>query len=194
MVIKPSAAAFLLVVCLIVPNAHAQDNGQERNSIPQTLRQPQGGEALRYPQDLVIGSLARGDVPDEGRRFADEVLSALTAGNREARSLSGLSSFVREDLFSALEKADPRKYRVGEGREEADGSYSFLVRFLGREMGIAGELYLRFESAPVEEDGGAAGTGSGVWQLDDLLLEDPRMLGEVEQGPVFNLPPYERLF
>jgi hypothetical protein len=198
MVIKPRAAALMITVwCLNVSNAQAQDDNrpQERDSIPQALRQPQRGEAPRYPRDLVIGSLARGDVPDETLRFADEVLSALTTGNQEAPSLSGLSSFVRDDLFSALEKVNPRKYRIGEGREEADGAYSFLVRFLGREMGIAGELYLRFEIAPLAEaDEAGATTGGGVWRLDDLLLEEPRTLGEVEQGPVFNLPPYERLF
>jgi hypothetical protein len=179
--------AVIVVLCLLFalgPSLAAQDG--ERDSVPEALRQPQLGEAPRYPQDLIIGSLARGDVPSEARRFAAAALAAMVAGNRDAPSLSALPPMVLGELLSALEETAPRRYRIGEGRAEPDGSYSFLVRFLGRDRGIAGELYLRFEAA---RDGEAA-----VWRLDDLLLEESRALGEVEQGPTYNLPPYERLF
>jgi hypothetical protein len=147
----------------------------------------------------VIGSLQRGDVPDGARRFAAGVMAALTAGNQDAASLSRLGSIARDELFSALETVEPRRYRIGEGREEPDGSCSFLVRFLGRELGIAGELYLRFEPA---QPSGPAGEGAaparaetgGAWVLDDLLLEEARELGAAGEEPQFDLPPYERLF
>jgi hypothetical protein len=114
-------------------------------------------------------------------------MTAFTAGNREAPSLSPLGGPARDQVFSALEAVEPRRYRIGEGREEADGSCSFLVRFLGRERGAAGELYLRFEAAGPE---GA----EGLWRLEDLLLEESRELGVIEDEVLFDLPPYERLF
>jgi hypothetical protein len=106
-----------------------------------------------------------------------------------------------------LEEIQPRAYRVGEGREEADGSCSFLVRFLGRELGIAGEMYLRFQM-PRPKDSGTgdseeesskespaeAPPEKGAWVLDDLLLEEKRSLGEIIEEPLFDLPPYERLY
>ncbi|MDR0642874.1 MAG: hypothetical protein LBG07_10490, partial [Treponema sp.] len=55
----------ILLVFLVPRPAGAQD--LDRDSIPQVLRQPQRGEAPRYPRDLVIGSLERGNVPAEVR-------------------------------------------------------------------------------------------------------------------------------
>jgi hypothetical protein len=193
--------AVLWLLFLVPLPAGAQD--QVRDSIPQALRQPQRGEAPRYPRDLVIGSLERGNVPAEARRRALEIMSALNAGNRDAPSLASLGPMAREELFSSLGEIQSRIYRVGEGREEADGSCSFLVRFLGREQGIAGELYLRFrtpppkaggdseEAAPREE---AEAPPAGSWVLDDLLLEEKRGLGEIVDEPLFDFPPYERLY
>ncbi len=50
-----------------------------------------------------------------------------------------------EGYVDALSVVNPRYFRLGSGREEPDGSVSFLVRFAGREQGITGELYIRFE-------------------------------------------------
>jgi hypothetical protein len=146
---------------------------------------------------LVIGSLERGNVPAGARRAALEILAALSAGNRDAPSLASAGPLIRGELVSSLEEIRPRAYRLGEGREEADGSCSFLVRFLGREQGIAGELYLRFQlpqPEDSEESAPAAGTPAGAWVLDDLLLEEKRSLGEIAEEPLFDLPPYERLY
>jgi hypothetical protein len=181
----------------------AQDLDLNRESIPQILRQPQRGEAPRYPRDLIIGSLERGNVPAEARRAAVEIMSALNTGNREAPSLASLGPLARRELFSALEEVRPRKYRIGEGREETDGSCSFLVRFMGRETGVAGELYLRFQTAqppppenPEAGDSEAPAPAPRVegWVLDDLLLEETRSLGKIVDEPVFDFPPYERLY
>jgi hypothetical protein len=200
--VRFSLVLALCVLFLIPRQSIAQDLDLNRDSVPQTLRQPQRGEAPRYPRDLVIGSLERGDVPAEARRAVVEIMSALNAGNREAPSLASLSPGARGELFSALEEVRPRRYRIGEGREEADGSCSFLVRFLGREQGIAGELYLRFQSAQ-PENAGNSGTSApnppprgtaGGWVLDDLLLEEKRALGKITDEPIFNFPPYERIY
>jgi hypothetical protein len=45
--------------------------------------------------------------------------------------------------MSRLDEINPRIFRLGGGREEQDGSVSFLVRFAGREQGITGELFVR---------------------------------------------------
>jgi hypothetical protein len=185
----------VLLLLLCTAPLWAQD--LNRDSVPGALRQPQRGEAPRYPRDLVIGSLERGDAPPEARRAAAEIMAALSAGDQEAPSLSSLGPLARGELFSALEEVRPRGYRIGEGREEPDGSSSFLVRFLGRELGIAGELYLRFRPAPPEEDpeeGPPQGESAGTWVLDDLLLEEKRALGQIADEPVFGFPPYERLY
>jgi hypothetical protein len=211
----------ILAVCLLIfaPRpAAAQDPQPGRDTIPRALRQPQRGEAPRYPRDLVIGSLGPGNAPAAARRSALEIMSALSAGNQDAPSLASLGPAARGELFDSLAEIQPRAYRVGEGREEADGSCSFLVRFLGREMGIAGELYLRFRPPqpavaeavePVEavEPAGAAEPIEPAeseepvpapppegWVLDDLLLEEKRGLGEIAEEPLFDLPPYERLY
>jgi hypothetical protein len=156
---------------------------QDRNTIPEELLRPQRGEAARYPTDLVIGVLGQGDAPAEAYRFAREVMSAFVSGSRNARVLSAVNSASREALFSSLEEIEPRKFRLGSGQEEPDGAVSFLVRFMGREQGIAGELYVR------------AGEGeSPSWQFDDLILEEPVSLIEKQEGPSFDLPPYERFF
>lgn len=188
----------IAALCLLLfsaPVSGAQDGspGSVPDSIPEVLWRPQRGESPRYPQDLIIGSLARGNVSDGARLAAGQALAALVAGNRNAAVFSRFSAASRNELFSAVAVAEPRKYRVGEGREEADGSYSFLVRFMGRERGIAGELYIRFEPPP-EADSAAGTAGNGAWLVDDLLLDEQRPLGEFLEESVYDLPPYERLF
>jgi hypothetical protein len=137
---------------------------------------------------MIIGSLARGNVSAAAYTCAREVMNVLIRVNREAPVLSAVNSEDLEKLFSDLGKIGPRKFRLGEGREEADGAVSFLVRFIGRERGIAGELYVR--SMAVEGEG----QGEAVWRLDDLILEEARGLDEVIEGPSFDFPPYERFF
>jgi hypothetical protein len=135
----------------------AQDNPagsgeMGRSSIPEALRWPQRGETPRYPVDTVIGPLGRGEVSEEAYLFARKVSAALTAGNRGDPSLSAMNSVSLEAFISELNGISPRNYRLGSGREEPDGAVSFLVRFLGREQGITGELYIRPQTPkPVEE-------------------------------------------
>jgi hypothetical protein len=145
---------------------------------------------------MIIGSLERGDVPAAAYDFAREALDALVTGNKDAPVLSTMNSVELEKIFSDLGKISSRKFRLGNGREEVDGAVSFLVRFIGREKGIAGELYVRLtvpvtgESAETVQDQDE----EAVWRLDDLILEEERGLDEVIEGPSFDLPPYERFF
>jgi hypothetical protein len=145
---------------------------------------------------MVIGSLEQGDVPAAAYALAREVMGVLVARNREAPALSAMNSADLEKVFSDLGKISPRRFRLGNGREEADRTVSFLVRFMGRDRGIAGELYVRPVVPPAGEDAGAVQNQGGeeVWQLDDLILEAERGLDEVLEDPSFDFPPYERFF
>jgi hypothetical protein len=217
----------LLGLCLAVFTA-AQDNasGEEmsRGSIPETLLRPQRGETPRYPVDTVIGPLGRGEASEEAYLFARKVATALMAGNKNDENLQAMNSVSLEAFISALAAVSPRNYRLGSGREEPDGAVSFLIRFLGREMGITGELYIRpqgyepredsprqtadsaetaaaVDSADTEEDAGAADNagvsvepGPVVWRFEDLILEEARERAAEVDNQRFDFPPYERFF
>jgi hypothetical protein len=187
-----------LVLCFtgLAAQEASEAESTDRQTIPEFLRQPQRGEASRYPTDMIIGSLARGDVPADAYDFAREVLGVLVAGNKDAPVLSAMNSVEREKIFSDLEKISPRKFRLGMGQEEVDEAVSFLVRFIGREKGIAGELYIRLVVPAAGEAAEAVQNedAEAAWLLDDLILEEERGLDEIIEGPSFDLPPYERFF
>jgi hypothetical protein len=188
-------------------------------TIPEALRRPRRGEARRYPVDTIIGPLGAGDAGEDAYRFAGELLRALVAGNRGAPALSSVEGGVLDTILEDLQAINPASCRLGGGREEADGAVSFLVRFIGREKGISGELYIR-----ADEDGPAAGkaaenepagdaaaadkaetgnipaaaegknTGKAVWRFDDLILEEPEDRGAPAEEGRFDFVPYERFF
>jgi len=109
------------------------------------LLRPRRDEAPRYPIDTVIGTLGRGQAPQEAYDIAQNAAAAFLAGNMNASVFSPVNKVFVEGCMSMLNAINPQFYRIGSGREEPDGSVSFLVRFVGREQGITGELYVRFE-------------------------------------------------
>jgi hypothetical protein len=152
---------------------------------------------------MVIGSLERGNVPEDVWLFARDLLAALIAGNRPALSSAG--GF--DDILETLGEINPGTYRLGSGREEPDGSFSFLVRFIGREQWIAGELYIRPgedsgipENAETEAEEDADSPAvppailSAAWVFDDLLLEEKRDRGTEKDSRSFDFSSYERFF
>jgi hypothetical protein len=151
---------------------------QETNagSVPEALRRPEKGEAPRYPQDLVIGAMGPGNAPEEAYRFAQELLLALIKGN--AVSIS--------NILEEIGSLNPRGYRIGGGRVESDGSVSFLVRFLGSQESITGELFLRHSDPEQQRETG--------WLLDDLVLENKKAFAETKESYPFDFSPYERFF
>ena len=122
----------------------SQDRGQ-RGSIPEELLRPRRDEAPRYPIDTVIGPLGQGRAPQEAYEVAKSTAAALVAGNIDVPVLSSVNRVFLEGCMSRLNTINPQFFRLGSGREEPDGSVSFLVRFVGREQGITGELFIRFE-------------------------------------------------
>jgi hypothetical protein len=187
-------------------NTSSGEGEMSRGSIPEALLRPQRGEAPRYPVDTVIGPLGRGESSAEAYLFARKVSAALTAGNRNDPSLSGMNSVSLEAFVSELGGISPQAYRLGGGREEPDGAVSFMVRFLGRDMGITGELYIRFrESEPAaaepaeaaeaaEAPAAVARTVPAIWIFEDLILEEPLERVTEEDTQRFDFPPYERFF
>ena len=123
----------------------AAGDAEQRGTIPRELLRPRRDENLRFPVDTVIGPLGRGEASPEAYRFARNITSALLAGDVGAPALSAKNRVLLESYMNVLDAANPRSYRIGSGRAEPDGSYSFLVRFVGRDIGITGELFIRFE-------------------------------------------------
>jgi len=162
-------------------------NGQTRGTIPEELLRPGRGESSRYPADTVIGELGQGRAPAAAYSFANSIAAGLFSGQAGNPALASINPSLRERYLLTLGSISPRSYRLGGGREEADGAVSFLIRFIGREYGITGEIYLR----------SAAQTGN--WVFDELLLEEAKSREVEEQESAqlrhrLDLLPYERFF
>jgi len=183
---------FISLLIILPSLAFSQTNG---GFIPEELLRPARGEALRYPIDTVIGELGQGRASASAYTFADVVVSALFRGRIDHPALKPVSVSMQQSYMSALDMIDRRSYRIGGGREEADGAVSFMVRFIGRDYGITGELFIRFEAieTELEDDEGEI---NGNWIFEDLILEEAVDL-EVEQKESLNrydFSPYERFF
>jgi hypothetical protein len=125
----------------------------------------------------VIGDLGQGAVEDGAYRAATRLLTALMAKDREASILAALDASFLDEILDALEPLEARKFRLGGGRNEEDGSVSFLIRFIGSEQWISGELYFRFDHE--------------TWLVDDLILEQAKTFSTDDTGYT---APYERVF
>jgi len=213
---------FALLLVFFAGSAFSQTNELlQRGSIPEELLRPRRDEALRYPVDTVIGPIGQGSAPVEAYGLARRVAAALLAGDINARVLSSVKRVFLEGYMDALNVVNPRYFRLGGGREEPDGSVSFLVRFAGRDQGITGELFIRFEErvanpppptpAVKPETEGGDGTTVEVeaepkptyvpiiekrWIFEDLILESPRTREEeiIENRQRYDFSPYERFF
>jgi len=190
---------FLALGLLLISPALAVSQTQEervsRGSIPEELLRPNRSETPRYPIDMVIGELGQGSVSSGVFNYADGICAGFLSGNSEYRSLASINSSVKENLFSALQAVSPVSYRIGGGREEADGAYSFLVRFIGREQGITGELYIRNVTRHIEKEDGEV-TSTSALVFEELLLEEPRTREAELQESIYRYDffPYERVF
>ena len=171
---------------LIAQGVSSQDNSGAHVA-PDELRRPERGEAPRYPKDLVIGELGQAEASEGAYLFAQNVMSAITADRREAAILAGPGYTPSESLFDEIRSIRPRYYRLGGGRTEIDGCVSFLVRIIGPEESITGELFVR---RPEEDETEA----SGNWILDDLMLEDKRTLADIRDAYRYDFSPYERFY
>jgi hypothetical protein len=120
----------------------AQNTGT--SGLPQELVRPRYGEDPRFPKDYVIGELGRGGATEETYQLARQIVAGLAAGNGNVDQVV-FPEYKRIAAVNKLNALGVRSWRVGGGRSEGAGGYSFLVRFLGRERSITGELYLQWE-------------------------------------------------
>jgi len=178
--------------------AQEQGSGPFRGSIPEELLRPKRGEAPRYPIDTVIGELGRGEASDAAFSFASSIMSGLLQGETGHPGLSTMDVDLRENFISALDIIKPVSFRIGGGREEPDGAVSFLIRFIGREQGITGELFARYVTKHIEEvlEEEVITRTEGNWTFEDLILEEAksREAEKRESLQRFDFSPYERFF
>ena len=151
---------------------------QSQSSIPELLRIPQSSEVPRYPVDMVIGTLDRGSAPQAAFNNARNLLNRIIGGyDLETEYNNGsVSDENRREIISLR----PRSFRLGGGRTEADGYVSFLIRLLGSNESITGEIYLKQEN--------------DTWIIDDLILEERRAIGEIRDSFRYDFSPYERFY
>jgi hypothetical protein len=218
---KMRVAAFATLFLLGLTGVFSQE---EQRFIPEELLRPRRDEAPRYPIDTVIGTLGQGNASADAYQFARNVASAFLAGNINASVLSAADKGFLASSMDVLGTVNPRSFRLGSGREEPDGSVSFLLRFIGREQGLTGELYIRFEEqrpdpppqvneveterAEEQEDDTPTWEVSPeyapvvivpprrIWVFEDLIMEEPRNREEEnrENRHRFDFTPYERFF
>ena len=168
---------------------------QDRNSkgsIPEALWRPSKGEAPRYPIDTVIGELGKGRATDAAYNFAISVCEGLLSGDMKHTSLATINAASRESYLSTIEIIGPIGYRIGGGREESDGAFSFLVRFFGREHGVSGEMYIRYRTRTDQQTGRAV----SAWIFEELLLDEVKERVKEQQESIYrnDFNPYERFF
>jgi len=201
---------FFLAAGAAFPQSMGEEVQEEpvyRGPIPEDLLRPRRDEAPRYPVDTVIGPLGQGRVSREAYEAAKRASEALLAGSLNASILSTVNRVFLENCMSALNRISPRNVRLGGGREEPDGSVSFLVRFAGRDEGITGELFIRQverRSAAAPQPGGTVpnAAGDGDMQETDETGAQEEMDGNGEQQEstaqlmqiVPAAPPVERIW
>ncbi|WP_461248059.1 hypothetical protein [Treponema sp. R6D11] len=192
--IRLSALALFLSISMFAFSQEQMDR-VARGSIPEELLRPKRGEAPRYPIDIVIGELGKGTASDAAFSFANYIGSAFLSGNMENSALASIDSVLRQSLLSSLDVISPLSFRLGGGREEADGAVSFLIRFIGKDQGITGELYIRYTSRQSKGEDGEVKT-SGRWIFEELLLEEPKDRNVEEKESIYrnDFYPYERFY
>ena len=195
------AIVILLGLCFISPEIFCQEI--QTSTIPGVLLRPEKGENPRYPSDLVIGELGQGEASYESYRFARELLAALLAGAGDAPVLTGINPAMTKELLETIKSIEPRSCRLGSGRNETDGSVSFLLRFFGPGESITGELFIRQAKKAAKEETEEKETDKvkemdkakeEKWVLDDLILEEKRALSEIKDSYRYDFSPYERFY
>jgi hypothetical protein len=147
---------------------------------PDTLRRPEYVTYPLLPRDISIGELGRGTASIDSYNYTRKILADL----RQKKISTLPADFpvqTRNVLESALQRVAPRKLRIGGGREEIDGSSSFLFRFIGREYEFVGEIYLR--------------QNGDEWMVEDIIAETPRSLEDVKKDDnTYLWLPYDRIY
>jgi hypothetical protein len=189
-----------ICICLFFVFSAPNTQGQDRGSIPEELLRPRWNVSPHYPADIVIGDLGQGKASDAAYSYANSIASAILSRQRGHPSLASVNPDLLDSYFYALGRVAPVSFRLGGGREEADGAISFLIRYIGRDYGITGELYIRYRTRQIQGEDGEI-TQTGNWVFDDLLFEEAKSHEQEFQESMqraekhrLNYLPYERFF
>jgi hypothetical protein len=177
---KKRRLLFLTVGLALPAFCFAQDQASFSGVVPEILKRPNRETEWAYPVDAAIGQLGKGEESDAANAYARAVLRDLIRGNTEADSLKDIDSGQLDEAIKKLGEIEPRKSRLGGGRDEIDGSVSFLFRFIGRENGLSGELYIRAED--------------GNWKTEDIIVGDVQKLNREGGDFTTVYTPYERFY
>ncbi|MDR0382819.1 MAG: hypothetical protein LBH50_02410 [Spirochaetaceae bacterium] len=173
---------FLILGLTLSGLCFAQNDGGSSFSgvVPEVLKRPARETEWIYPADAVIGQLGEGEASAAANAYARTVLRNLLRRNEEAPSLKDVDPGQLGDVMTKLGETDPRKVRMGGGRDETDGSVSFLFRFIGRENDLSGELYIR------DEDGN--------WKTEDIIVNGVQKISRESDAFAAVYTPYERFY
>lgn len=139
---------------------------------------PSPGEAIRPPRDYAIGPLGSPGDHVESYRAAVDYCRALAAGTLAADAFHRDGAASAAMLKTELSVLGPGiESRVGSPATPQAGSVSYLVRFLGAESSLSGEIQLRVDDA-------------GHWLVDALFLDYPSPLSA--DGASFDPLVYKR--
>ena len=185
----------ILLLSPVLAVSQDRDGGLSRGSVPEVVIRPGRGESPRYPEDTVIGELGRGSASEASFFYANSIGTGFLSGRLDHPALTSIDRLILESYFSALRAISPLSFRIGGGREEADGAVSFLIRFIGRDQGITGELYIRYVTRQIEGEDGAP-RSAGSWVFEDLLLDEAARVetANQENNNRNDFYPYERLY
>jgi hypothetical protein len=173
----------LLPVLLLVTVFSFAQNSESSSSgsvVPEILLRPTRETEWVYPVDAVIGPLGGGEVSDAANTYARGVLRDLMRQNDKANTLEELGPDLLNEAMTKVGETEPLKVRSGGGREEPDGSVSFLFRFIGSEKELSGELYIR--------------NVAGTWKTEDIIFENPQNISRGSDSVNSTFTPYERFY
>ena len=145
------------------------------------LRVPNSTEALRLPADYEIGPLGWGDADQDAYDTAATALDKLAKAEKSEKSTDPTIDEQSRSNLVAL-GPDPQVH-IGGPLVQEEGTLSFLVRFIGKELTCAGEIHL-------------ASSVDGAWTVDSLILDLPVLkVQEGDKGGVsFDPLTYKRFF
>ncbi|MDR0539767.1 MAG: hypothetical protein LBG74_04595 [Spirochaetaceae bacterium] len=149
-------------------------------ALPEDLLRPTRAAPV-YPRDGVIGELGAGAADEAAYRFAHSLLAGLLAAKEKDTLLRALPEAERAAVWDKIAQVEPRKYRLGGGLVEPDGSVSFLYRITGREKEVSGSLYM------LPADGGRH-------TLDSILMEEVVETSAVKEIWDYAYLPYARFY
>ncbi len=118
---------------------------------------PNKNEIPHMPKDFAIGDLGQGNVPFPVYNAAQDFCNQLTSSHFTGQLIYFLPTQEQEQIAEMVKTLNPIQYRIGGGRLEGEGRYSFLIRLMGSSLTASGAVYVRL----VESQ----------WVVDDLLLD-----------------------